>query len=101
MVRVIRMRNGTVGKVGDQYSAYYRSDDGECHGCGRHGPRVVDHCHVHNTIRGELCSSCNAGGMRAMVFAKYAKRCKECATLLASLANHVVSLGNQVVSFDR
>jgi hypothetical protein len=79
---MIRQHNGTVFKVGDRYPQHARSDSGPCNICRKVGPRVVDHCHLHGVIRGELCRKCNGGGAPAMLFNNYAKKCSECAELL-------------------
>ena len=83
---MISMPNGRRAGAGDSYSQYYRSTPGPCDGCGAVKPRVVDHCHVHQIIRGELCRSCNTGGMRAQVFLSYRKRCPHCRQLPPAFA---------------
>jgi hypothetical protein len=76
----------------EDFLAMVKGQDGKCAICG-HKPKTlyVDHCHVHNTIRGLLCVKCNGA---LGLFGDNAARVKSAALYLE---RHVPETAKQVI----
>ena len=64
--------------VGDRWSSNVISDFGPCELCQEQCKRIVDHCHEHKVIRGEICQGCNVRIGQWKADRLYLERCSYC-----------------------